>query len=324
VSPGVIPRTESLFNPVRDRYGWRLALVFGNHAPGGFCPYYTKDRCFHCDIGAGEGAAFDLGANRQRLAWFQEYYRHDLASIDHLVVYNSGSVLNSREMPSEMLDEIMAFARSLPRARVISLDSREPYIKRDVLSRLSLALGTGFTIRPILGIETADDELRNGLLRKEMSQAAIGRVFRELGEVAVACGHGRIGLDVNIVIAGPGTNEETAVDDALRTARMAIQAGLEHGINVDLNLHPYYRSARGIAYFPEHPCCPAATTARAAAKIAEAIRSKATNTAVYIGCNDEGHDQERRLRLPHRNGTVDAFDLFNQFNDPSVLRGLMD
>ena len=31
--PMVAPRAASLFVPVRDRYGWRLALVFGNHAP---------------------------------------------------------------------------------------------------------------------------------------------------------------------------------------------------------------------------------------------------------------------------------------------------
>ena len=40
-APAVVPRADSLFEPVRDRYGWRLALVFGNHAAGGFCPYFT-------------------------------------------------------------------------------------------------------------------------------------------------------------------------------------------------------------------------------------------------------------------------------------------
>ena len=107
--PGAVPRAESLFEPVRDRYGWRLALVFGNHAPGGFCPYYAAERCFHCDIGAGEGAAFDHATNRQRLAWFREHYQPHLASISHLVLYNSGSVLNPREMPPELLDEIVRF-----------------------------------------------------------------------------------------------------------------------------------------------------------------------------------------------------------------------
>ena len=72
--PSSVPRRELLFEVVRDPYGPRLALVFGNHAPGGICPYYTGELCYHCDIGAGEGAAFDHTTNRQRLAWFADYY----------------------------------------------------------------------------------------------------------------------------------------------------------------------------------------------------------------------------------------------------------
>ena len=123
------------FEPVRDRYGWRLSLVFGNHARGGLCPYYTAPQCFHRDIGAGEGTAFDHASNRQRLAWFREYYLPRLTSISHLVLYNSGSVLNPREMPPELLDEIIAFSYSLPGACVVSLDSREPYHAGGVQAR---------------------------------------------------------------------------------------------------------------------------------------------------------------------------------------------
>ena len=67
--------------------------------------------------GQGRGRPSISTTNRQRLAWFHEYYRSHLASISHLVLYNSGSVLNPREMPPELLDEILAFARSLPAVR---------------------------------------------------------------------------------------------------------------------------------------------------------------------------------------------------------------
>ena len=303
---------------MRDRHGWRLALVFGNHAPGGFCPYYTDERCFHCDIGAGEGAAFDLATNRQRLAWFQEYYRPHLASISHLVLYNSGSVLNPREMPPEMLDEIVAFARSLPAVRVISLDSREPYIRPDTLKRILSLAGPGCSIRPILGIESADDRIRNEVLRKGMPRHAIDRVFRDLSRLAAEFGPARIGLDVNIVIAGPGTTRETAVDDAVLTARYVLIAGADHGVNVDLNLHPYYPGSRGYARFPDHPRCSPATTARAAAKIAELVRSMAADCCLFIGWNDEGHDRERQQRHVEIEQARAAFDRFNQTNESRV------
>jgi hypothetical protein len=314
-----LPRAESLFEPVRDRYGWRLALVFGNHAPGGFCPYYSQELCLHCDIGAGEGAAFDLTTTRQRLVWFQEQYAPQVDSVNHLVLYNSGSILNPREMPPEMLDEIVAFARSRPAVRVISLDSREPYIRPATLRRILPIAGPGCMIRPILGIESADDRIRNEVLRKAMPRQAIDRVFSDLGRLAAEFGPTRIGLDVNIVIAGPGTTDETAVDDALMTARYVLLKGTQHDVKVDLNLHPYYVGPRGSAHFPDHRRCSLVTTVRAVVSIAELVRSMVIESSLFIGWNDEGHDRERQQRNHELEWALDAFDRFNQTNDPGAL-----
>jgi hypothetical protein len=317
-----IPHGELLFEPAHDRYGARLALVFGNHAPGGFCPYYVLDRCFHCDIGAGEGAAFDQAANRERLVWLGEYYRQQLASILHLVIYNSGSVLNQRELPPEVLYEIIAFARALPAARVVSLDSREAFIRAGALRRILARCGDELMIRPILGIETADDRIRNEVLDKRMPRTAIARVYRELGALAGEFGPGRIGLDVNVVIGGPGTRRDTAVEDAVATARFALDSGIEHGVSVDVNLHPYYPGARGLARFPDHGRCSPATTARAAAEIAALVRAMSVASCVYIGCHDEGHDSdpiERHAEIAHGRG---AFERFNRTNEPRWLQCL--
>ena len=130
-----------------------------------------------------------------------------------------------------------------------------------------------------------------------MPRSAIARVFQDLGELAAEFGHGRIGLDVNIVIAGPGTTEETAVDDAVQTARFALTTGAEHGVNVDLNLHPYYPGARGMARFPGHPRCSLGDNRGAAvARIADAGSIDGGGCTLFIGWNDEGHDRERQRR----------------------------
>ena len=91
--------------------------------------------------------------------------------------------------------------------------------------------------RPILGIQSADDRISNEVLRKRMPQAAIDRVFRDLGILAAELGPGIIGIDVNIVIAGPGITPENAIEDAVMTAHFVFLAGAENGVNVDLNLH---------------------------------------------------------------------------------------
>ena len=130
IHPLARPADRLLFAPTRDRYGVRLALVFGNHAPGGRCPYYAAGKCHHCDIGAGEGAAVTSELNRQRLAWFQEHYRQVLPEVVHLVLYNSGSLLNPQEMPADLLDEVLVWARSLPALRMVSLETRENAVNR--------------------------------------------------------------------------------------------------------------------------------------------------------------------------------------------------
>ena len=199
-------------------------------------------------------------------------------------------------MPPELLDEIVAFAGSLPAVSAISLDSREPFIRRDTLSRILMAAGPRITVRPILGIESADDRIRNDVLCKGMPRPAIDRVFQELKKLGDEHGPSRIGLDVNIVIAGPGTMQETAIDDAVQTAHFALATGAEHGIRVDLNLHPYYPGSRGLARFPDHPRCALATTVAAVTRIAELVRSMTADSSLFIGWNDEGHDRERERR----------------------------
>jgi hypothetical protein len=156
-----------------------------------------------------------------------------------------------------------------------------------------------------------------------MPQSAVDRVFQDLGTLSADVGPGRIGLDVNIVIAGPGTTEVNAIDDAVMTARSVLMAGAKNRIDVDLNLHPYYVGSRGAAWFPDHPRCPLPTTARAASSIAELARSLAPGSSIFVGWHDEGHDRDHKQRQIEFDRARTAFDGFNQTNDPAALHSLM-
>ena len=129
-----------------------------------------------------------------------------------------------------------------------------------------------------------------------MPRSAINRVFKDLSQLAAEFGPASVGLDVNIVIAGPGTTARRPSTTPCMTARDVLIAGADHGVKVDLNLHPYYPGTRGHARFPDHPRCSLATTVQAAAKIAELVRSMAADCCLFIGWNDEGHDRERQRR----------------------------
>jgi hypothetical protein len=314
------PADRLLFAPTRDRYGVRLALVFGNHAPGGRCPYHAAGKCRHCDIGAGEGAAATSEWNRQRLAWFQEHYRQVLLEVVHLVLYNSGSLLNPLEMPADLLDEVLVWARSLPALRMVSVETRESAVTELSLRRVADALGPNRMARVILGLETSDDRLREELLAKRMPRAAVKRAVEAVGSVAADLGTQRIGLTFNILVGGPGTTLRTAVDDALTTAHFALETGRVANISVDLNLHPYYRSTRGRSHFPAHPRCSPQTVARVAAMLAKRVAGLVPPTALFIGIEDEGHDREGVPGGWNAAAVRNAFTEFNQSQSPGVIQ----
>lgn len=310
------PPATSLFEPVWDRYGLRLALVFGNQAAGGLCPYYAASRCHHCDIGAGEGRAFQNEDNLGRLEWFQARYAAVLPEVAHLVLYNSGSTLNPRELAPEVLEAALGWARGLPKLTLVSLDSREAFITPEAVESACRACGR--ELHPILGLESADDHVRNELLAKKMSPEGIRRAFRTVGGVAVR--GWRVGVDVNVVIGGPGTSFRSAVQDAVATARYALELGREAGVRVDLNLHPYYPSRRGRDRFPEHGRCPLSLVFRVLEALDALRKGEAPDTGLFLGWQDEGHDQDQDTRSLELSIAGRAFSAFNRTQDALALQ----
>jgi hypothetical protein len=288
-----------------------------------------------------------VALNRQRRAWFQEHYRQVLGEVAHLVLYNSGSLLNPQEMPAEVLDEVLVWTRSLPALRMVSLETRENAVTERALRRVADALGPHRMARLILGLETADDHLREEVLVKHMPRAAVNRAVEAIGSVAADLGTERLGLTFNILVGGPGTTlgadpraakatpggrstlegpavlasaQRRAVDDALTTADFALESGRAANVAVDLNLHPYYRSARGRSHFPAHPRCSPQTVARVAAMLAKRVAGLVPPTALFIGIEDEGHDREGVPGGWNAAAVRNAFTEFNQSQSPGVIQ----
>jgi hypothetical protein len=294
-----IPQADTLFEPVYDDYGLRLALVFGNHAEDGVCPYARAQRCYHCDIGFGEGVQFDTASNLRRLAWFRQHYAAYWHELAHLVIYNSGSTLNPRELAPEVCQHIMAFARSLPRLRQVSMDSREGFVTTDAVRQLATALGAGKRLSLILGVESADDRIRNQFLNKKMPKSMIEKAlqrFRLAWDGLTASQRETVatpGLSINIVIGSPGTDADTVQQDALNTAHYALDLAQRYDLALDLNIHPFYPSRHSLTHFP--------TTQRVSPDIVlEVVAALKTlqsdKVHFFIGLQDENHDQEPQQR----------------------------
>ncbi|MBI2549232.1 hypothetical protein HYW21_07830 [Candidatus Woesearchaeota archaeon] len=309
-----IPDASIMFDPVRDTYGSRLALVFGNEFKGGECPFYTARQCYHCDIGAGEGTPFTTEMNKKRLEFFIQYYGDVLRNVEHLVVYNSGSTLNKAEMSRMTLENIAAYASSLNRCSIVSFDSREMYVTEDSLDYLVGRLRGDQQARVILGVESQSDEVRIGKLNKKMKREKIEKAFEVAGEYK-----GNVGIDVNIVFQPPELIGEEAIREAVETLRSGLNLGERYGAPIDFNFHPYYPSKRSRAIYPDHPRASLEDSKEALRRMKAEIDARRSDTRIFIGWQDEKHDQQQALRGIELEQGMETFDRFNTTQDIKFL-----
>ena len=222
---GAIPGANSLFEAVPT-------------ATAGGSPWFSQQRrrWFVPLITRTSGASIATSASAMALpliwpptaclAWFQEF----ISRISRQSATWSSTIRarcsNPREMPWEMLEEILTFPPAHSgRPRHLARFARALYHT----PRLSVVSSRrdDITFHPILGIESSDDRIRNEVRRKAMPCTAIDRVFQDLRKLVAEFGPASVGLDGTIVIAGPGTTDATAGDDAVMTACDPLIAGVQ-------------------------------------------------------------------------------------------------
>ncbi len=301
-----IPAAARLFLPVHDRHGSRLALEFGNENAGGKCPFYTQKQCHHCDIGAGEGVQFTHAMNVDRLFFFRKHYADTLLFLEHLVIYNSGSTLNQREFSRETLGHILTYAASLPSVALVSLDTRKMYVTEDSIDYVVGKLRPNQQVRVNLGLESQTDAIRIGKLNKSMTKKGIERAFALVGKYRV-----KVGIDINVLFQPPELVGEAAIQDAVATVEYGLGLAKKYGPRVDFNFHPNYPSKRSLDIYPHHPRADLAVGVMALKRMKEAIMASKQMSYIFIGWQDQGHDQEpeKRADLEQR---LTEFEDFNQ------------
>lgn len=299
-----IPKKNNLFSPVWDEKGPRQALVFVNEI--GECPFYTRKECNFCDIGAGEGYEGTKEINEQRFGFLRGYHGLDRigeTAIKHLIVYNSGSTLSRKEF-GESLEVVLGLASQLPHVECISLDSRELYVNERSLEAAVSSIKYYQQIRIILGVEVGDENVRMKTLEKCMSDEKMKAMFSRIKDYNAKLPDGRkkVGVDVNVLFGAPGI--EDPVKDAVQLERYV--ESISGGVEVDYNFHAFYQSEVSRQKHPDHQ--------RADPKQAiEAIKQmkQLTKGMIFVGWQDEGHDQQSVERSRELELFQQKFSAFN-------------
>ncbi len=124
-------------------------------------------------------------------------------------LYHSGSFLADDEIPAEARSAILARVAAIPGLRRILIEARPADVTREKLAPL-VALLPHATLEVGIGLETADDSLRERALKKGFSLEAFERAASALHELGAA-------LLAYVLVKPPDLSEEQAFQDAAGT-----------------------------------------------------------------------------------------------------------
>jgi uncharacterized Fe-S cluster-containing MiaB family protein len=156
-----------------------------------------------------------------------ESHRDERSRIEHLDLYCSGSFFNDEEIPPGARVELARLAaRRLPALRTLLLDSRPEFITGPALAELLAVLAPGertIGLEIAIGLESADDEIRNRKIRKGFSLASFERAAEAIAGAGAS-------LAVYLLLKPPGVDEEAAIADVIQSGSYLAELGSRIGL----------------------------------------------------------------------------------------------
>lgn len=137
---------------------------------------------------------------------------------DQLAVFNGGSFLNDNEIPSDFRSWLTRKIASEVSIKEFFIETRCEYIEENEIRRMVEAL-RGKRLIVAIGLESRDDRIRNGLIRKGLSL----NDFEAKVSLLRACG----AFPYAYVFLKPaGISEGKALNDAIETVSYASSVGV--------------------------------------------------------------------------------------------------
>ncbi|MCX5794401.1 MAG: hypothetical protein NTY77_02750 [Elusimicrobia bacterium] len=212
-------------------------LVLALYTKG--CRYHQCSFCSLPALSAGDAAigAADIKAQVDHV--LDAIPARQRRSIRRVTVYNSGSVLDQRTLPTAALWHLFERLSDFPELAEVSLDTRAEFVEGWELDGLKARLG-GRRLTVAVGYETANERIRNKVLRKGLSE----ETFQKLARLCSVKG---VRLKAYVLIKPDAAlSEEQAVAEAVRTLRHLRATGRRLKLGMEAHLNPTY-VARGSA-----------------------------------------------------------------------------
>jgi len=237
----------------------------------------------------------------------------DIKDVEEIDLLSLGSFLNTGEVSEETRRVLLERVARLPGIRRVSVESRAEYVTVEKLKEIRELLGTK-TVEFGIGLESADDYIRNTIINKSLSKRGFERVVEMVREAGCD-------LLTYLLIKPPGISEEEAVTDAVSSAKYVFETAAKYGVSAraafepvficentpleDLFLNSKYRLVNLWS-------------------VVEVIRRVHRHGSIFVGLSDENLSMDR---MPNScptcaPGIIDEIERFNRTLDISGLEKL--
>jgi len=222
-------------------------------------------------------------------------------------LFVSGSLFNPEEVPEETQAQLIERTARVPGIHRILVETRPEYATNARLARARAAAGN-VHLEVAIGLESADDEIREQRIRKGFTWASFERAAERVRA------HD-IDLLVHLLLKPIDTGEREAIEDLVTSAARVFALGGRVGLQPCFVAPdtPVERAFEAGSYRPPWLW-----------SVVEVVERIAPEGAVYVGLSDEGMGPQRSA---HNCGSCDArvieaLTAFNQSQETGPLTDL--
>lgn len=240
----------------------------------------------------------------------------DLAAegVRQVDLFVSGSFYNDDEVPPPARAVLLARLGREPLVRRVLVESRPEHVAPEKVEASREALGEGPELEVGLGLESADDRVRQVLVRKGFGKEAFERAVSALAA-------GRARLLAYVLVKPLGLDEAAALLDSVESARYVFEVAAGSGVAARVALQPVFVA-------PETPLAEAHARGEYAPPrlwtVVEVVRRAHGLGPLTVGLSDEGLAPAARPdSCPEcRPALLAALVRYNETADLAALAGL--
>ena len=156
-----------------------------------------------------------------------------LNGIKEIDILTLGSFLNDAEVDLDTRLMIMERLSKIRHVRRISIESRAEYVTVGKIKELKQALGKNKILEFGIGLESADDYLRNTIIKKSLSKKAFEKTVAKVKEAGA-------NLLTYLLIKPPHVSEKEAIADAIQSAAYVFQTAEKFGVSARVAFEPVF------------------------------------------------------------------------------------